>query len=259
MATMKMPGHDSHGSASNIYPAMALRKKAPTPWAPQTTHNRAVSSSVQAFSSGSGRSTATIADLSCQLGPNFWAVKKCNSRRLLYTTLGVETSFQSTGNVEGVTFQRSPKIVLRRIPQWDTAARHAHAAKCRSCSYGFHRRPIKSKLAAMVVRRQLATGPVKGLCTTLLPSCRQTAPICSSPAGLYPVFGIHARCLTRPVFPSWRPTRATRPALRCAAGCRNIASVVQSSVSHAPYWQTVYAYFDVAAVTTLIKYQTVEP
>jgi hypothetical protein len=177
----------------------------------------------------------------------------------LYTTLGVETSFQSTGNVEGVTFQRSPKIVLRRIPQWDTAARHAHAAKCRSCSYGFHRRPITSKLAAMVVRRQLATGPVKGLCTTLLPSCRQTAPICSSPAGLYPVFGIHARCLTRPVFPSWRPTRATRPALRCAAGCRNIASVVQSSVSHAPYWQTVYAYFDVAAVTTLIKYQTVEP
>jgi hypothetical protein len=27
---MKIPAHDSHGSASDIYPALALRTKAPT-------------------------------------------------------------------------------------------------------------------------------------------------------------------------------------------------------------------------------------
>jgi hypothetical protein len=46
---MKIARQDSHGSALDIYPALALRKKAPTLWAPQPTRNRAVSSAAQAF------------------------------------------------------------------------------------------------------------------------------------------------------------------------------------------------------------------
>lgn len=155
----------------------------------------------------------------------------------------------------GGTFQLSSEIVVRRASKMGAAPRQSRAAKCRSCFYGFHRRPFTSKLAAMVVRRQLATGPVKGLCSTLLPSCRQTASICSSPAGLYPVFGTHARCLTRPVPPSWRPTRATQSCALCAAGCLKNRICRFSRPCHALVArQTVYAYFDVAAVTTLIKH-----
>lgn len=220
--TMKIARQDSHGSALDIYPALALRKKAPTLWAPQPTRNRAVSSTAQAFFPGFGRSTATIADLFCQLGPNIWAVKKCNSRRLLYTTLGVEIPSQGTGNVGGVTFQPTVQIAQRRGPQWVAAALQYRAAKCRSCcSDVFPRRPITSKLAAMVVRRQLATGSVKGLCTTLDPLAdRQRRPVRHLQGCIQ--FSAFTRAaslvlFSRPDGPLGQLYRA----IRCAAGCPN--------------------------------------
>lgn len=182
------------------------------------------------FFSGIGRSSATIADLFCQLGPNIWAVKKCNSRRLLYTTFGVETPSQGTGNVGGVTFQQSVQNAQRRGPQWVAAALQYRAAKCRSCcSDVFPRRPITSKLAAMVVRRQLATGSVKGLCTTLDPLAdRQRRPV-RHPQGCIQ-FSAFTRAaslvlFSRPDGPLGQLYRA----IRCAAGCQNPYPSFQSS------------------------------
>jgi len=233
-----------------------FRKKAPTPWAPQPARNRADSSSDCIDFSGAGRSTVTITGLTCQLGPNFWAVKKCNCHRHLYTTFGVETLYRSTGKAGRETFQRRPEVDAHRAPQGGAVITPLHPARCQtSCSCGFHREPFASKLACTVVRQQLATGSVKGLCTTSTPSCRQTARPGMSPEGLYTIFGIHARRLTRPVFPPFRPTPATLPGatLRSESQKNRIPCLRRPRLALVAR-QNVYALFDVAAVTTLIKY-----
>jgi hypothetical protein len=205
---------------------------------------------------GAGRSTAAISGLICQLGPNFWAVEKRNRQRLLYTTFGIETPHPGAGKAGRETFQLTPKVDVRRTLQRGAAVNLPDTARCQtSHSWGFHREPFASKLASTVVRRKLATGSVKGLCTTSTPSCRQTAGPGLSPAGLYTTNGIHARRLTRPVSPPLRPTPATPPVatLRSESQKYRIPSLRSPRLALVAR-QNVYALVDVAAVTTLIKY-----
>jgi len=184
------------------------------------------------------------------------ASSKSKNNGILYTIFEAVKSAHSAAIPANESFQHEPQNRgLCRLER-PTGTEQHYAAKCHtSCTYGFHLGPIASKLGQLVVRQQRTAGKVSRLCTIHQPSCRQTAQICSSPAGLYTTLPIHACGPTRPVpWLSVLPEQALPTHPLPVSLLARLHSSSRTLLAHTRCVAKGLDSLDVAAVTTLIKY-----